>query len=159
MSKTQRIMSILIKEIKYQDAIPIRKVVMYPLDSDNRNVCLEEDPSGTHFGLFVKESGDNNSEKLVSIVSLFLYKDPLKSNSTVAQFRKFATLQQYQNQGYGSKLLDYMIKHSQENSVDLLWCNARTSALSIYSKFSLQPCDKPYIKNNIEFVRLERKLK
>ena len=79
-------------------------------------VQLEEDNSGLHFGVF-------KNEKLVSIVSCFISGDEM-------QFRKLATLPEYQGQGIASQLLNSIFELANQNNLKRIWCNARTDKKS-----------------------------
>ena len=57
---------------------------------------IEEDEFGLHFGVFI-------DEKLISIVSCFISDDEM-------QFRKLATLPEYQGQGIASELLKHIFE-------------------------------------------------
>ncbi len=76
-----------IKSIEASETWEIRHEVMWP-DQPFEFVKLEEDNSGLHFGVFDKE-------KVVSIVSCFIIDDEM-------QFRKLATLEEYQGKGIAS---------------------------------------------------------
>lgn len=134
---------VVIKKISGLDTLKIRQTVMYP-NSDISEVMLENDHEGLHFGLFV------NSE-LVTVISLFIKSD-------TAQFRKFATLDSYQSNGYGTKMMHHLIEYCRTHNVSTLWCNARSSKTRFYSKFGLNPVASPYKVNNIEYVKLQTSL-
>ena len=82
-----------IKEVSVDQILPIRQQVMWH-DKSIDFVRVPEDENGIHFGLFVEEN-------LISVVSVFIH-------GQEAQFRKFATLEQFQGKGYGSRLLEYI---------------------------------------------------
>ena len=86
-----------IKEIKPPETSDLRHRILSPNKSVD-SIILTEDDVGQHFGIF-------QSEKLVSVISLFVENDN-------AQFRKFATETTEQNKGYGSILLNHIIEES-----------------------------------------------
>jgi len=104
--------STFIKKIPYQSTWPIRHQVMWP-NQTLEYVQLEEDEFGIHYGLFV-------ANELTSIVSLFI-----ENGSSVAQFRKFATLEIQQGKGYGTLLMNHLFSELQVLKIDRIWCNAR----------------------------------
>ncbi|WP_368656807.1 GNAT family N-acetyltransferase [Brevibacillus dissolubilis] len=108
-------MGVKITNIDKEMAWEVRHQVMWP-DKDFDYIKLNDDDSGIHLGLF-KEN------HLVSVISLFI-------KGQECQFRKFATLQQEQGNGYGSMLLDFVIQEAAKRGVKRLWCNARGSLLS-----------------------------
>ena len=132
-----------IKEIQPSETLDLRHRILSPNKSVNL-IILAEDDAGQHFGLF-------QSEKIVSVISLFVENDN-------AQFRKFATETTEQHKGYGSILLNYVIEESVKNNVTNLWCNARLTALGFYEKFGFEVVSEKWIKNDIEYVKMERTL-
>ena len=137
-------MILTIKEITAEMTWPLRHEVMWP-EMPFDFIQLPEDSKGTHFGLFIDTS-------LVSIVSLF------ETDIGVAQFRKFATKENQQGKGYGTKLLSYLLKFAQKEGFHTLWCNARVDKTAYYKNFGLLETDKTYVKQNIKFVILEKVL-
>lgn len=130
-----------IKEIKPSETLDLRHRILSPNKSVD-SIILTEDDVGQHFGIF-------QSEKLVSVISLFVENDN-------AQFRKFATETTEQNKGYGSILLNHIIEESLKNDIKNLWCNAQMSALKFYEKFGFEVVSEKWIKNEIEYVKMER---
>ena len=130
-----------IKEIKPSETLDLRHRILLPKKSID-SIILAEDNSGQHFGLF-------KDGQLISAISLFIEND-------TAQFRKFATETSEQNKGYGSILLNHVIEESIKNNVKNLWCNARMTALSFYEKFGFEVVSEKWIKNDIEYVKMER---
>ncbi|PKH52982.1 GNAT family N-acetyltransferase [Tenacibaculum sp. Bg11-29] len=105
-------------------------------------VELPNDANGKHFGLFV-------NEEITSIVSLF-------TENNEAQFRKFATLIEYQGFGYGTILLNKVIDLIKKEKTAKLWCNARVEKAKFYERFDLQTTDKKFTKGGIDYVIMER---
>lgn len=132
-----------IKEITSYKTLEIRHKVMWP-NKPIEYVKLPNDDSARHFGLFV-------NGKTASIISLFI-------NGNEAQFRKFATLIEFQGLGYGTILLKNIIDLIHKEGFRKLWCNARVEKLKFYEKFNLKPTDKRFKKSGIEYVVMEIKL-
>ncbi len=116
---------------------------MYP-DLDFEKVILPNDEDGIHLGLF-----DNNL--LITVVSLFRTADSM-------QFRKFATLSEFQQKGYGSEMLEYLLEYAKNEGCDHIWCNARTSASGFYRKFGFVETDKTSHANGHDYMIMERLL-
>ncbi|MEK8129986.1 GNAT family N-acetyltransferase [Paenibacillus filicis] len=129
-----------IRRISKEDAWQIRHEVMWP-DRELDYVKLPDDGQGIHYGLFVEG-------RLVSAVSLFVEQD-------TAQFRKFATLEQEQGKGYGSKLLSHVMNEARAQGIGRIWCNARQSKAGFYAKFGLKETDQRFAKGGIEYVIME----
>lgn len=119
---------------------PIRHQVMYPkLPFDT--VKLAEDYEGMHLALF-----DDN--KLISVLSVF-------RRGPDMQFRKFATLNEFQGKGYGSALMEYIITMAKQENMVRLWCNARRNAAAFYKTFGFQETENTFFKDGYEFVVME----
>ncbi|WP_426484259.1 GNAT family N-acetyltransferase [Flavobacterium sp. 2] len=118
----------------------IRHQVMWP-DQPFEFVQLKEDELGFHFGAF-------EDEKLVSIVSCFFSEDEM-------QFRKLATLEEFQGKGIASELLKHIFKLAKEKNMAKIWCNARTNKKSFYEKFGMTDSHKIFTKEGQEFTIME----
>ena len=129
--------------IKASETWEIRHKVMWP-DQPFEFVKLEEDNLGLHFGVF-------DQDRLVSIVSCFIVADEL-------QFRKLATLDDYQGQGIASLLLNSVLKLAKEKSLKRVWCNARSNKKSFYEKFGMIATGKTFVKSGQEFAIMEIRL-
>ena len=130
-----------IEQIPAELACQIRRKVLYP-DLEPEKVRLAEDETGMHLGLFDKNT-------LISVVSLFM-------NGTSVQFRKFATIAEYQSQGYGTELLQYILDWAKAERCIHIWCNARENATGFYSKFGFSKTDKTFQMNGHNLVIMEK---
>lgn len=135
----------MIKPISHSDTWSIRHQVMWP-DKPLKFVQLENDSSGIHFGYYVNQS-------LVAVVSLFIDK-----SKESAQFRKFACLNQFQNQGIGSELLEYILRYLTKNGIKQVWCNARLEKAYFYEKFGMQKTKKSFKKNEQIYIIMNKML-
>lgn len=126
-----------VKKINASDTWQIRHEVMWP-DQPFEFVQLEEDNLGFHFGVF-------EEDKLVSIVSCFMEEKEM-------QFRKLATLEEYQGKGIASHLLKYILEFAKEKGVEKVWCNARTNKKSFYEKLGMIDTFKTFVKSGQEFT-------
>ena len=113
---------------------------MWP-DQPLEFVQLEEDNSGLHFGVFTEE-------KLVSIVSCFISDDEM-------QFRKLATLQEFQGRGIASELLEYIFELAEKEDLKRIWCNARFNKISFYEKLGMKDTFQTFSKADQEFTIME----
>ena len=131
-----------IKAVTQEEAWEIRHRVMWPhkpLDF----IKLKDDPIGRHFGLF-------DDDGLATVVSCFIQDNKM-------QFRKLATLEEKQQQGYGSSMLKFIIKLGRKEKVNTLWCNARLNKKSFYEKFGMQETNQHFEKDGIGFTIMELK--
>ncbi|WP_397443790.1 GNAT family N-acetyltransferase [Peribacillus aracenensis] len=133
-------MEITVRQVDKEEVWELRHKVMWA-DKPFDYIKLEDDDLGIHYGLF---KGDD----LISVISLFI-------NNRECQFRKFATLQLEQGKGYGSTLLDYIIKEAQNNGVKRIWCNARKNKVDFYKKFGLQETNSSFMKEGKSYVIME----
>ncbi|GAB3661678.1 GNAT family N-acetyltransferase [Echinicola sediminis] len=126
--------------ISPEDTWDLRHRVMWP-ERELDYVKLEEDKDGIHFGLEVE--GD-----LRSIISVFV-------KDGKAQFRKFATDHSHQGKGYGSLLLEHVLKYLEQQGLDKIWCNARVEKTAFYEKFGLVKTDHRFEKGGLDYVIME----
>lgn len=133
-----------IQSITAAETWPIRQRVFWP-DQPISQGMLEDDPMGQHFGVFVEG-------KLVAIASLFTDGDTIR-------LRKMATVEDYQNLGLGSRLLEYVIGHARESGAKTLWCNVHQKALAFFenSGFVIES-DTRFHKGAEAYYRIARPL-
>ncbi len=134
-------MSYIIRPIDHHQILSIRHTVMWPNKSPEY-VKLPNDETGRHFGLFIQD-------KLISVISIF-------ETEGAIQFRKFATLNAYQGQGLGSKLLRYIIGLVEKEGCQRIWCNARVNKINYYHKFGMQETDIRFEKGGVQYVVMEK---
>ncbi len=131
-----------IKEVPLSVVWQMRHEIMYP-DEAFEEVKLVTDPEGIHLGLY-------EDMKLVSVISLFLVGGKL-------QFRKFCTKRRVQGKGYGTYLLTHVFEElAAKHQVNVIWCNARTTAIGLYEKFGMQKTDQTYQKYGIDFIVMKK---
>ena len=130
----------IIKKIQASETWQIRHEVMWP-DQPFEFVQLKEDDLGLHFGVLI-------DEKLVSIVSCFFSDEEM-------QFRKLATLEQFQGKGIASKLLQHILIVAKEKGAKKIWCNARTNKKEFYEKFGMKDTQQTFTKSGQEFTIME----
>jgi GNAT superfamily N-acetyltransferase len=135
--------SIEIQKVNADDLIEIRHSVLWP-DKPREFVKVPEDESGIHFGVYFEGV-------LVSIISLF-------GDGQDIRFRKFATLPDFQSKGLGSRLLQHAIAYAQAQGYSRMWCDARTDALGFYERFDFKKFSEPFLKEHIEYYKIERRL-
>lgn len=130
-----------IEQITYQLTWPIRHQVMWP-DKPFDYIKLKNDEEGIHFAVW-------KNKNIVSVVSVFI-------ENRKAQFRKLATLEEEQGNGYGSTLIEHIMAHLKHEEVDVLWCNARIDKTSFYKKFGLEETDEKFKRGDQEYVIMEK---
>jgi GNAT superfamily N-acetyltransferase len=134
----------MIQEIPIDDVLQLRQKVLWP-NKDLDFVRTTNDDRGIHLGVCIEG-------QWVSCISLFL-----EANHH-AVFRKFATLPDFQNKGYGSQLIHYSFNYLQQLGIITISCSARVEKQSYYQKFGMQPNGYPYLKNGLQYVTMEMNL-
>lgn len=129
-----------IKEISAPETWPLRHKVMWP-NKPLDFIVLSNDAEGIHYGLF-------ENKILISVISLFI-------DSSIGQFRKFATDNYFQGRGYGTKLLKYLLEEAKRRNVKSLRCNARMTAIEFYQGFGMKVASDVVRKNGKNYVMME----
>jgi len=128
-------------EITSEETLNIRHKVMWP-DKSIDYVRVTNDDKGRHFGLFINDT-------MISVISLFII-------NKEAQFRKFATLNDYQGKGFGTLLLKEIMNIVKHNNLNKVWCNARMDKSNYYAKFGMKVTDNTFVKGGIQYVIMEK---
>lgn len=132
-----------IKNIPAQATWPLRHTAMWP-DKPLDYIKLPQDHNGVHFGLF-------RDKELITVASLFI-------KDSEAQFRKLATKTAEQGKGYGSQMIDHLLKEAQRRGVERIWCNARQDKAGFYHKFGFTETPRTFCKGKIHYVVMEKML-
>ncbi|WP_299442879.1 GNAT family N-acetyltransferase [uncultured Aquimarina sp.] len=130
-----------IVEITSEQTLNIRHKTMWP-DKPIDYVRVVNDHEGRHFGLFI-------NDKMISVISLFIINEE-------AQFRKFATLADYQGKGFGTILLKKIMSIAEDENIHKIWCNARIDKSNYYAKFGMILTDDKFTKDGIEYIIMEK---
>jgi len=88
-------------------------------------------PGTFHLGVFI-------DDELVAIGSFYAENQSDVNYSTQCRFRGIATIPEYRNQGYAYALIEKAIDKIKPLGVEVIWCNARTSALGLYKKLGMK---------------------
>jgi ribosomal protein S18 acetylase RimI-like enzyme len=121
-----------IKEISAFEIIIVRHPVLRfgkPIES-----CRFEGddlPTTKHFGLFYED-------QLSAVISVFEEKSILFFEENQFQIRGMAVLEQHQKKGFGEALLKYCENQIRNNRVEIIWFNARQTAIGFYEKYQYQ---------------------
>jgi len=129
-----------IRSISWEQTIPLRHKVLWP----NKTLAycqVDGDEEGVHFGAFI-----NND--LICVASIYL-------KSEKARLRKFATDAGFQNQGIGSKMLEFIIRYLKNTQAKVFWCDARESALGFYERFEMYQCSERFYKADVSYFKVE----
>jgi predicted GNAT family N-acyltransferase len=121
-----------VRQIDSKDTLELRSIVLRegrPLEECHFE---NDDKDQTfHLGAFI-------DEKLVSVASFYLEKHPELPGDYHYRLRGMATAQDFRGQGLSSALLRTAFPLIKKNSVNLVWCNARSSATGFYHKVGFE---------------------
>ncbi len=130
--------------ITVEQCLDIRQAVLWPhLERDASRV--EGDECAAHFGVQM-------NDQLVSCLSVFM------SGKQRCQIRKFATLQAFQQQGFGGFLFQSVLDKLAQDGVTMITLDARTSAVGFYTRFGFSPEGEPFYKKEVQYIRMSRAL-
>src|SRR5688572_21435663 len=119
--------------------VDIRWSVLRPGFPRESAVFAGDDEPGTlHLGAF-------HEDRLVGVASL--YDAPLPDATPSRhpkQLRGMATLPEVRGSGAGRALLDACVAAASTAGCDLLWCNARSSAVAFYRKYGWEVCSDEF---------------
>lgn len=115
-----------LKEIKAEDTYAIRKAVLRKNMTLSHEMPGDHDPDSVHLGVY-----DEN--KLLCTGS-FMKNNRDEFTGHQYQLRGMATAEGSQRKGYGRILLEKAEDFFKVRGIDLIWCNARVSALEFYKK-------------------------
>lgn len=132
-----------IKKITAPETWELRHQVMWPT-KNIEYVKLKDDAQGIHYGVFIENT-------LISVVSLFY-------EGKQVQFRKFATCIEKQKQGYGTKLLEYVLAEAKNMGAEKVWCHARRNKVGFYEYFGLKAVGETFERGGEIYVCMSKEL-
>ena len=91
----------------------------------------------------------NSKQEVIAIASFYpqVFEPALDKSSL--RLRGMACAVEYQGQGVGSKLLQKGIEICKQQGADLLWCNARITASTFYTKLGFEIVGQEFVIENI----------
>lgn len=118
-----------IRVMNYLEVRPLRREVLRAgMENQTVNFDGDDEITTVHFGAF-DESGTNIG------VSTWMHRQfQPEPDSQALQLRGMATAVHLQSHGIGGLLLDAGLNHAQENGFQLIWANARDTALNFYNR-------------------------
>jgi len=134
-------MELEILQIDWTSTLPIRHEVLWP-NKEIKFCHVIGDKEALHFGAKFEE-------KLISVASVYI-------NDNEARLRKFATIQDYQKRGVGSKLFSFILSTIKRHEITYFWCDARESAVGFYTKFGLKPEGSRFYKSGIPYYKMSQ---
>ena len=126
-----------IKPLHASDTYPIRIEILRNGIAQNYRFSEDTDSDTFHFGIF-----DNN--QCIGISTYIKKECPLMKYTSSYQLRGMAILTSYQRQGLGEQLLQYAYKQLSKKNCQLIWCNARETAVPFYKKLGFTVIGNPF---------------
>ncbi len=122
----------IVKRIKREMTYQIRHRVLRQNQTIEDCKFATDNVEGTfHLGAFL-------DDKLVSIATFCPERQQAFETDRQIRLRGMATLEQYRGQGAGSIIVAFAEAVLQKDGVEVLWCNARTSAQGYYEKLGFK---------------------
>jgi GNAT superfamily N-acetyltransferase len=119
---------ITIKKINYLDTFPIRSAVLRQGKPMETCFFLGDDAvDTTHFGLYIESN-------IIGVASVFKISNENFDTKNQYQLRGMAIVEAYQSSGFGKLLIEEIFNFIKSNQVELLWFNARQTAVPFYEK-------------------------
>ncbi len=117
-----------IKKITAFETIIVRHPVLRPgRPIESCHFDGDDMPTTSHFGLFLEN-------QLAGVISAFKAQNKLFSEENQYQIRGMAVLSEFQKKGFGEALLEYCENEIRLKSGNLIWFNARETAIGFYEK-------------------------
>jgi len=119
---------ITIKKINYLDTLPVRSAVLRQGKPMETCFFLGDDAvDTTHFGLYIENI-------IIGVASVFKISNENFDTKNQYQLRGMAIVEAYQSTGFGKLLIEEIFNFIESNQVELLWFNARQTAVPFYEK-------------------------
>lgn len=115
-----------IKEINAEDTYAIRKTVLRKNMTLTHKMPGDYDSDSVHLGVY--------DENRMVCTGSFMKNNRDEFTGHQYQLRGMATAEGSQGKGYGRMLLKNAEDLFKDRGIDLIWCNARVSALEFYKK-------------------------
>ncbi len=121
-----------IKFIFPEDCYPVRlEVLRKGFSIETTKFPSDYSPGSFHLGYFI-------DDKLVGIVSCGENNFEYQEEKEAYQLRGMAILGEYQGKSIGMKLCERVEEIAKVFQKEILWCNARVSAVGFYEKLGYQ---------------------
>jgi predicted GNAT family N-acyltransferase len=140
-----------VRPVSVQTVRPLRHRVLRGPDAPMQASVypVDELPTTLHLGCFA-------DERLVGCVTLF---PESRGGRPAWRLRGMAVEPSEQARGYGSRLVVAGLQHARAASLELVWCNARTSVLPFYAGHGFVAVGEEFITaGGIPHVVAERHL-
>jgi GNAT superfamily N-acetyltransferase len=130
--QTTRHDGIEIRVISATEMIPVRHAVLRPgRPVESAWYSNDGEPETVHFGAY-------RDGRLLSVASVYRAEMPEHPGVPAIQLRGMATVSEAKGAGLGSALVAAVVEFAQSKRAQILWCNARISAVGFYRKLGFE---------------------
>lgn len=128
-----------VKRIEPEQAYDLRLRVLWPHKERIENCVIDIDnrEDAIHLGTF-------DGERIVAIGSLFKSDTPKIQHKEKYRLRAMASDPEYRGRGAGEMLVRKAIEILRSKNMDVLWCDARLTAIGFYEKIGFNVIDEIY---------------
>ncbi len=131
---------------EYTKALQLRyRILRVPLGLEFTTDELEKDKQDVHLGLF-------ENDKILACITL------TRSENKRMKMRQVAVEEAEQGKGLGRKLSAAGEKYALENGFEIMFCNARKTAVPFYESMGYQIVSDEFVEVNIAHYTMEKKL-
>lgn len=127
-----------VRFIQPESTHELRQLVLRPAQGiDEMNWSLDHAEDSFHLGALI-------GKRCIAVATFMPQRNEQLRGWKQYRLRGMATHPDHQGKGYGHQLLRFGLDHLQQQSVDLVWCNARAGAVRFYAKAAFVPVQEPF---------------
>jgi GNAT superfamily N-acetyltransferase len=128
-----------IQPISASQARPLRAVVLRPGYPPDKSIYPQDGlPQVLHAGALLEG-------ELVGVATVFPEHPPWKPDPSAWRLRGMAVLAAVRGLGIGKQLVGFCLDHIRTQGGQMLWCNARVSALAFYQGLGFQTIGEEFL--------------
>lgn len=122
---------IIVRRVTANDVYPLRHRVLRPHQTLAECVWAQDtDPDTAHFAAYI-------NDQIIGVASIAI--SPRENDpQNTWRLRGMATVPELQSKGVGGKVLLACLEHAKKCGGVLMWCNARTGALTFYRRHGFE---------------------
>ena len=129
------------------EALRLRYTILRePLGLNFTEEELGKDAADTHLGLWI-------NDKIIACLTLTF------STNRRIKMRQVAVDEKFQGRGYGQLLVNEAEKFAGQNGFEIMFCNARKTAVPFYEKMNYQIVSDEFTEVNIPHYTMEKQIK
>jgi L-Ala-D/L-Glu epimerase len=130
---------VLIQPVFASQARPLRSVVLRPGYPPEKSIYPQDSlPQVLHAGALL-------AGEVVGVATVFPEQPSWETEAAAWRLRGMAVLAPVRSLGIGKQLVGYCLDYIQSQGGQMLWCNARVSALAFYQGLGFQTIGEEYL--------------